>query len=229
MVFLLNSYLLEAFLTFCFPSLKEVVYPRIPMIVLFLDHIVIVSLSSLGAIICGISIGIFVTRKSGEEFQTLFKNIGAIAQTFPPVAVLALAIPFLGFGFWPVVVALFLYGILPILNNTISGISSVSIEVFEAAKGLGMGRIMILLKIELPLASQVIMAGVRTSVVINIGTATIGAVVGAGGLGVPIVAGLVRYNSSFVVQGALGAAVLALSVDLCLKQIIQALTKKYKF
>ena len=134
-------------------------------------------------------------------------------RPFPPVAILALAVPFLGFGFKPALLALFLYSLLPIIRNTLAGIESVPQEIVEAAFGIGMTRLQILTKIELPLSFRVIMAGVRTSVVINVGTATIGAVVGAGGLGVPIISGLVRENPAFLIEGGITSAFLAIVLD----------------
>jgi osmoprotectant transport system permease protein len=140
-------------------------------------------------------------------------DIGSLAQTVPPVAVLALAVPFIGFGVKPALVALCLYSVLPVLRNTIAGLESVPAPVLEAAAGTGMTGPQVLLRVELPLAFRVIMAGIRTSVVVNVGTATVGAIVGAGGLGTPIVAGLVRENPAFVLQGAVSAALLAIFLD----------------
>ena len=118
-----------------------------------------------------------------------------------------------GFGFTPAVIALVLYSILPVLNNTITGLNSVSPDILDAARGMGMSPRHVLLNVELPIAAPVILGGIRTSVIINVGTATLGSIVGAGGLGAPIVSGLVRNNNSFVFQGAFATAVLALSLD----------------
>jgi osmoprotectant transport system permease protein len=119
----------------------------------------------------------------------------------------------LGFGLEPTVVALFLYGLLPVVRNTVAGLEAVSPALLDAARGLGMSRQQALWKVELPMAARVIIAGVRISVIINIGTAMIGAVIGAGGLGSPIVAGLVQSNLAFVIEGAVPAALLAILVD----------------
>jgi len=129
------------------------------------------------------------------------------------VAVLALAVPILGFGFTPTVFALFLYGLLPVVRNTIAGLRSVPETILDAAYGMGMSNFQALLKVELPLAMPVILTGIRISVTINIGTAMIGAVIGAGGLGSPIIAGLVRDNLAFIIQGALPAALMAIIAD----------------
>ncbi len=202
-----------------FPSIKEVVYPRATLPQLLGAHLVLVGVSSVAAAAVGIPLGIFVTRRSGRDFLPLVQDLSSLAQTFPPVAVLALAVPALGFGFKPAIAALFLYSILPVINNTISGLRSVPALVLDASRGMGMTPVQILFYSELPLAARVIAAGVRTSVVINVGTATVGAVAGAGGLGVPIVGGLVRDNTAFVLEGALTAAFLALTADWLLSRL----------
>jgi osmoprotectant transport system permease protein len=140
------------------------------------------------------------------------------------VAVLAVLMPLMGFGAGPAVVALFLYGLFPVVSNTIAGIEGVPPDVVEAARGMGMGRWRILGMVELPLAARVIMAGIRTSVVITIGTATVAAFVGAGGLGDPIIGGIQVLNMAWVLQGAVVAAALALIVDAALGLLEEALT-----
>ncbi|TVQ39629.1 MAG: ABC transporter permease [Spirochaetaceae bacterium] len=188
-------------------------YTRIPLIDLFREHVVMVLVSSAIATALGVSLGVCVTRPPGRDFLTVVQGLSSLAQTFPPVAVLALAVPAVGFGFRPTIIALVVYSVLPILNNTIAGMEAIPRELTDASRGIGMTPLQILFFSELPLSARVIAAGVRTSVIINVGTATIGAVVGAGGLGVVIVAGLVRDNIAFVVSGAAAAAVLALSLD----------------
>jgi osmoprotectant transport system permease protein len=125
----------------------------------------------------------------------------------------------LGFGLLPTVVALFLYGLLPVTRNTIAGLSAVPYHLLDAAYGMGMSRMRALFRIEIPLAARVILAGVRISVIINIGTAMIGATIGAGGLGSPIVAGLVQDNIAYIIEGALPAAILAVLADQLLANI----------
>jgi osmoprotectant transport system permease protein len=211
-------------LSMLFPAETEVIYPRANLLELLKEHILLVLASSVAATFAGVCVGLFVTRPIGRDFLGVVNDLSSLAQTIPPVAVLALAVPFIGFGFKPTVLALFLYSILPIIRNTISGLESVSPLLIEAAYGMGMKRGQILFRVELPLSLKVIMAGVRTSVVINVGTATVGAVVGAGGLGTPIISGLVRENPAFVLEGALSAALLAFLLD----QII-AKTEIYLF
>jgi len=203
----------DSILSGLFPDESEVIYPRASLIVLVKEHLFIVVVSSLSAVMVGVPLGIFVTRPAGKDCLKLADDLSATAQTFPPMAVLALAVPILGFGYKPTVTALFLYSILPILRNTIAGLQAVSADLIQAGRGMGMTSAQILFHVELPLALRVIMAGVRISVIINIGTATVGAVVGAGGLGQPIISGLVRQNPAFVIQGAVTAALLAVLAD----------------
>ncbi len=213
LLFIFDRSVLEFVLRALFPGTTDIIYPRATLPQLLTQHLVLVGVSSIAAAFVGIPLGIFVTRQSGKDFLPLVQDMSSLAQTFPPVAVLALAVPVLGFGFRPAIAALFLYSILPVVNNTISGLSSVPPLVIQSSRGMGMTPAQILFRTELPIAARVIAAGVRTSVVINVGTATIGAVAGAGGLGVAIVAGLVRDNTAFVVEGAASAAFLALTLD----------------
>ncbi len=201
------------FLGSLFPQEAQVLHPRASLSTLVLQHLGLVGISSSLTLLFGLPLGIVVTRGFGRPFLGLVSDITALGQTFPPVAVLALAVPLTGFGLRPTVLALFLYGLLPVVRNTIAGLTSVPRDALEAARGLGMSDAQTLFRVELPLASKVIIAGIRTSVVINVGTAMIGAVIGAGGLGSPIIAGLIQDNLAFVVQGALPAAILALLLD----------------
>ncbi len=200
-------------LQWLFPDQSELVYGRVSLPLLVLQHIHLVAISSFAAAVVGLSLGIFVTRGVGRDFLPLARDLSSLAQTFPPAAVLALAFPVLGFGFQPTLAALFIFGLLPIVNNTISGIEAVDPALVEASVGQGMRPHQVLFRTELPLAARVIVAGVRTSVIINIGTATIGSTIGAGGLGTIIIAGLVRNNTAFVLTGAVTAAGLALIAD----------------
>ncbi len=218
---------LKLLLALVFPGETQLLYPRAGLPGLLGEHLVLVLFSSLVAVGIGVAVGVFVTRPAGREYLHLVNDLSSLAQTVPPVAVLALAVPFIGFGFKPTVLALFLYSILPIIRNSIAGIENISPLLVEAARGMGMTRLQVLLKIEMPLALRVIMAGIRTSVVINVGTATVGAVVGAGGLGTPIISGLVRENPAFVIEGAASAALLAFLMDQYLGKIEQGLSERY--
>lgn len=142
-----------------------------------------------------------VTRPAGREFRPLVETIAAMGQTFPPVAVLAIAVPVLGFGWQPALIALALYGILPVLQGTLAGLSAVPSGVVSIANGMGMTGWQRLIRVELPLAAPVMLAGIRTSTIVNIGTATIASTVGANTLGTPIVIGLSGFNTAYVIQG----------------------------
>jgi osmoprotectant transport system permease protein len=199
-----------------FPDLDTVIYEMAGFPELVREHFALVAVSSGLATIIGLLAGIFVTRSWGRDFLPAVNALASIGQTFPPVAVLALAVPAVGFGFKPTVIALFLYGLLPIIRNTIAGIESVSSDVLDAASGMGMTPAHVLTKVELPLSAPVILAGVRISTVINIGTATLGATIGAGGLGKPIIAGLISENPAYILEGAILVGLFAIIVDTAL-------------
>jgi len=178
-----------------------------------LAHIEMVGVSSLIAVLLGTGLGIGATRAAGRAFRPMLETILAISQSLPPVAVLAVATPLLGFGATPALIALVLYGLLPVAQGTLAGLESVEPDTLEIARGLGMTSLQVLWRVELPLAAPVILAGVRTSVTINIGTAAIASTVGAKTLGLPIIIGLSGYNTAYVIQGALLVALLAICAD----------------
>jgi len=192
---------------------EGIFYLRSSFIKLAFDHLILVGVSSVMASLLGVLCGILVTRKSGRGFLPVVNTLASLGQTFPPVAVLALSVPAVGFGAKPTIIALFCYGTFPIVRNTIAGLESVSENIKEAAKGMGMGPADILMKVELPSAAAIIMAGIRTSVIINIGTATIGATIGAGGFGAPIISGLINSNFYYVLEGGVCVALLAVFAD----------------
>ncbi len=191
------------------PVYRAASFPR-----LFVSHAEIVAASSLASIATALAAGVFVTRPAGRDFRALLGAVAAIGQSIPPVAVLAVAVPILGYGLWPTFIALAIYGFLPIVANVIAGIEGVPAAVREAADGMGLSRLQILRSVELPLALPVILAGVRTSVVINIGTATIGSTVGAVTLGTPIIGGLVGDKLPYVIEGASLVALFAIVTDM---------------
>jgi len=197
-----------------FPALDRPLYEQDSFAALLWAHVWIVAASSAAAAVVGVAAGLFVTRPAGAEFRPLVETVVAIGQTVPPVAVLAIAVPLIGFGEVPALIALALYGLLPIVRGTIAGIESVPAAVSEAAAGLGMNAWQRLWRAELPLAAPVILAGVRTSVIINIGTAAIASTVGAKTLGSPIIVGLSGFNTAYVLQGAIVVGLLAVVVDL---------------
>jgi osmoprotectant transport system permease protein len=197
-----------------FPSVSPPVFDRDSFFALWLSHAGLVLAASSAAGLIGIALAIFVTRPAGRDFRALVSTLAAIGQTFPPAAVLALAVPALGFGPLPTVVALFLYGLLPIVENAIAGLEGVPAATREAATGMGLSPLQLLRDVELPLAAPVILAGVRVSVTIAIGTATIGSTVGALTLGTPIFDGLAANKLPFVIQGAVLVALFAILTDM---------------
>jgi len=205
------------------PSANEVVYRRASLASLLVQHLLVVSVAALLTTVCGVLAAIMVTRTWGRNFLPLVAQVASLGQTFPPVAVLALAVPALGFGTLPIIVALVLYGTLPIVRNTLGGLQGVDKEIKSAAIAMGMTPWQVLRQVELPLAAPVILAGIRTSITINISTAAIGATVGARNLGDPIIAGIVNGNMAYIVQGALTIALLALTVDSLFERIQERL------
>ena len=195
------------------PDARQVIYQRADFTQLLGRHLLVVGVAASITITLGVLAGVIVTRQWGRDFLPLVAQLASLGQTFPPVAVLALAVPALGFGTVPIIVALVLYGLLPIVRNTIAGLKDVDPAVVSAAYGMGMTPGQILRQVELPLAAPVILAGIRTSVTINIATAALGATVGASNLGDPIIAGIVNANNAYIVQGAMVIALLAVSID----------------
>ena len=156
-------------------------------------------------------IGVLLTRYKSLE-KAIFPVVNTI-QTIPSLALLGFLIPFMGIGFAPALLSLFLYSLLPLIRNTYTGIIGVDNSYIEASRGMGLNNMQILLKVEIPLALPIIMAGVRTATVIVIGTATITALIGAGGLGDPIFRGIATVNSNLILMGAIPAALLAIIAD----------------
>jgi len=163
------------------------------------------------ALLISIPTGVLLTRYH-KLARYVFPIINTI-QTIPSLALLGFLIPILGIGFAPAIIALFLYSLLPLIRNTYSGIDGVDANYIEASKGIGLTPMQILLKVEIPLAMPIILAGIRTATVIVIGTATLAALVGAGGLGDPIFRGVATVNSDLILLGALPSALLAIVAD----------------
>jgi osmoprotectant transport system permease protein len=179
-----------------------------------LEHLFLVSIAIVIAILVGIPLGILITRITSLRQPILI--IANILQTIPSLALFGLLIPvpFIGgIGATPAIVALTLYSFLPIIRNTYTGITNVDPAIREAGRGMGMTDIQLLLQVEIPLAMQIILAGVRVATVIAIGIATIAAAIGAGGLGELIFRGISVVNNDLILAGAIPAAVIALIVD----------------
>lgn len=184
-----------------------------PLWRLTLTHLGLVLLSSVIVLGLGLPLAVAVTRARRDALRQLAETLVGLGQTVPTFAVLALAVPVLGFGWAPTLLGLIVYGLVPVVSNAVVGLQAVSPGALDAARGMGMSASQRLWRVELPLARPVILAGVRTSTVYNVGTATVGAALGAGGLGEPIINGLSQQNTALVLAGAVLAALLALSLD----------------
>ena len=203
-----------------------VIYERTSLLSLSLSHLGLVAAATAAATLVSVTLAILVTRKAGAPFRPLSRTITNMGQTFPPVAVLALAVPALGFGAGPTLVALFLYGLLPVFENSVAGLSNLPRATMEAARGLGLNRWQRLIQVELPLALPVILTGIRLSVVISLGTATIGSTVAARTLGEVIIAGLLTNNTAYVLQGGLIVGLFAVVVYDALTQLEAYLARR---
>ncbi|MDD2235223.1 MAG: ABC transporter permease [Desulfitobacteriaceae bacterium] len=188
------------------------------------QHIQLVLFSMLIAIVIGVLLGILITRVKSLEGPVL--GGAGILQTIPSLALLGFMLPLFGIGIKTAVAALFLYSLFPIIRNTYTGIKDVDKATIEAAKGMGMTDFQILFKVQLPLALTVMMAGIRTATVINVGTATLAAFIGAGGLGDFIFLGISRSLDALVLIGAFPAALLALLIDWLLGKLEKATTPR---
>src|SRR5665213_1109246 len=182
-----------------------------------LQHIGLTFISLLIAVVIGVPLGIFIARRN--KFAAPVLGFTGILQTIPSIALLGFMIPLLGIGPVPAIVALFLYALLPIVRNTYTGITGVDAAVIDSAKGMGMTSNQVLRKVELPLAMPVILAGIRTATVINVGVATLASYIGAGGLGEFIFGGIALNNTNMILAGAIPAALLAIIFDFLLSRL----------
>lgn len=174
-------------------------------------HIQLVFFSMIIATVLAVTLGILVTRV--PWLKTIVLGGTGVLQTIPSLALLGFMIPVFGIGVYTAIAALFLYSLLPIMRNTYTGIKDVDQATIEAARGLGMTNMQILFKVELPLAIPVIMAGIRTAAVINVGNATLAAFIGAGGLGDFIFLGITRGIDGLILLGAIPATLLAIVIE----------------
>lgn len=202
------------------------IYNQGSLLTLTLLHLRTVAIATAAATVVAVLLAILVTRPFGAEFLPLSRSLVNVGQTFPPVAVLALAVPVLGFGEKPTLVALFLYGLLPIFENTLTGFATLPGPVLEAARGAGMTDRQRLWRVELPLAMPIILAGIRLSVVVSLATATIGSTVAAKTLGEVIIAGLQTNNTAFVLQGGLIVGAVAILLYDALSAIERGLARR---
>lgn len=181
------------------------------------EHIQLTLVALVIANLVALPLGIFLTRN--RKLAETVIGITSIFQTIPSLALLGFMIPFFGIGFGPAIVALSIYGLLPILRNTYTGIIGVDRAAIDAGIGLGMTSRQVLFMIEIPLALPIIMAGIRTATVMVIGVATLAALVGAGGLGNLIFRGIAMARQDLILAGAIPAALLAMIFDYIVKKV----------
>jgi len=175
------------------------------------QHLAMVTVSLLAAILAAIPAGVVAARR--PRLGAVLLGASGILQTVPALALLVFLIPVLGIGAPPAVLALFLYSLLPIMRNTANGLSTIPTALLESADALGLPRSARLRIVELPMASPAILAGIKIAAVINVGTATLGALIGAGGYGQPILTGIRLDDTGLILEGAIPAALLALAAQ----------------
>ena len=178
---------------------------------LTLEHITITVIAVSVSTVIGVAIGILITRYRRAAMPVI--GVSGIIYTIPSLALFGMLIPFIGIGIKPALIALILYSQLALIRNTYVGITTIDPSIREAGRGMGMSPWQFLRMVELPVALPVIMAGIRTAAVMNIGTATIAAYIGAGGLGWLIFRGIASVNTEQILAGALPVTMLAIGVD----------------
>ncbi|WCK54801.1 ABC transporter permease/substrate-binding protein [Aneurinibacillus sp. Ricciae_BoGa-3] len=179
------------------------------------DHLQLSLISLLLAVLIAVPLGLYLGRR--HKIAEIVIGFTAVLQTIPSLALLGFLIPLIGIGKIPAAIALTIYALLPILRNTYTGIREINPALIEAAQSMGMNRLQLLRKIQLPLAMSMIMAGIRTAMVLIIGTATLASLIGAGGLGDLILTGIQRADNAYILLGAIPAALLAILFDAALR------------
>jgi osmoprotectant transport system permease protein len=202
-----------ALLSLLFPNEQQLVHSRLGLLQMTVSHMILTISASLIAGIVGVIVGFAVTHGKGRYYREIIRTVNGFVQTMPPAAVVILAFPVLGFGWPPSLLALSLYSVFPVVANTVIGFQSVSADVLDASAGMGMSSYQRFYLVELPLAFPVINTGLRHSFILNIGTATIAAVIGGGGLGTIIISGLTLQNPALVLSGTIVITGLALIAD----------------
>lgn len=190
------------------------------------DHLTIVVISGSLAILTSVPLGILLTRPQFRKVEFWLVNVANLGQTVPSLAILALAMGFLGIGVKAAIIALYVYSLLPILQNTIAGINSVNPKLMDAARGMGLTSNQILWRVELPNSVYSILAGIRTSLVMNIGTAALAFLIGSGGFGVWIFTGIQLFDNAYLISGAVPVSILAVVVDYGLRGLESVLVPK---
>jgi osmoprotectant transport system permease protein len=188
------------------------------------EHLELTAIALFLAILIGVPLGVHIATPKARFLSGPVLAVISTVQTVPSVALLGFLIPMCGIGMKPAVIALFLYSLLPIVRNTFTGIDQVDVASLEAARGMGMRERQILLRVMIPQALPVLMAGIRTATVLCVGVATLAALIGAGGLGTFIFRGISMLNTPMVLAGAIPAGALALFLDGSLALVSRAIT-----
>lgn len=212
-----NTSYFESLLRMLFPEFKSVIYPNTKPLDLLLEHLEITVLASAIGIAAGGVLGGLVLLRRFREFREVILDLSTFLQTLPSVAIIGVVVPIIGYGKIPVIIALVAYSILPLVSNIITGAESIPRETVEVARGIGLSEFYVFKYVYLPASLRIVKAAVKNLLVINVAAASLGAIVGAGGFGVPIMAGIHDFNPAYVLQGAIPSAALALFLDEALK------------
>ena len=219
-----NFSAIEGFLTL-FITPKNIFAERTPLYEIAYMHIGVVALSSFLSILVAVALALLTKMSFMKEIRDFLLSSAIFGQTIPTVAILAILIPVFGYGVLPVLIALFIYGVLPVFRNTVEGLNTIPEEIKENAKAVGMNKMQMLLKVEIPLAMPAIIAGIRVSVILNISVATIGATVGLVGFGTLVLNGIRSQDLIMLLKGAIPVSLLALAVDSLFSQNIKNISR----
>lgn len=192
---------------------------KFSLLTLTLEHLEVVFYSSFFAVFIGMALGVFSMTKAGAEFRGIFEKLTYLGQMIPTIAILTFMVSFTGFGSKPAIVALIIFGILPIYVSTVTGIESVPKDILEVADSVGMNAWQRLRMVIFPYALPVIISGLRTALIINISAATLSYQVGGGGLGVLLFSSLKSRNNVFIFEGTVTICLLAIITDRILRNI----------
>lgn len=225
LLYILAPGIQEGILSLLYPGETQFLHSRVSLARMTLIHTGLTLGATLLSVGVGVGLGVVVTRRAGKDFQTMLKRVNGFIQTFPPSAVIILAFPFLGFGWEPTMLALFLYSLFPVVGNTIVGFQSIRPGIIDAARGMGMSEFQRLMIVEMPQALPLIFTGIRHAFILNLGTAAIGAVIGAGGLGTIIISGLTLQNSALVLSGTIVTIALAFSGEMIINKAESLLSR----
>lgn len=190
------------------------------------QHLRLVAVSAFFAIVIAVSLGIFITRPRFKKYDWIVINFANVGQTIPTLAVLALIMSYFGLGWQTAVVALWFSSLLPILRNTVAGIENINPSIIDAGEGMGMTKRQILMKLEIPNALPVMLAGIRTAVVINIGSAALAFLIGGGGLGDLIFTGIAISDTGIMLSGAIPIIFLAVAIDFFIAKMEKLVVSK---